>query len=65
MGWRVKVYFSDETEELVDDVFDSEEAAMEERDSWIENWGTGRSVLEEAGEDFCDADIDYIAIWEE
>lgn len=65
MGFRLKILFSDGTEELVDDIFDTEEDAEDEYNSWIENWGAGREALELAGEDFNDADIDDYEIWEE
>ena len=47
------------------DIFDTEEDAEDEYNSWIENWGAGREALELAGEDFIDADIDDCEIWEE
>lgn len=65
MGFRLKILFSDGTEELVDDIFDTEEDAEDEYNSSIENWGAGREALELAGEDFIDADIDDCEIWEE
>lgn len=37
MGFRLKILFSDGTEELVDDIFDTEEDAEDEYNSWIEN----------------------------
>ena len=65
MGYRLRIYFSDGTDELVDDIFDTEEDALAEYDSWLENWGAGRETLELAGEDFVDADIEDYDIWEE
>ena len=65
MGWRVRINFSDGSSELVDEIFDTEEDAMDEYESWVENWGTGRGELELAGEDYCDADIVDCDIWEE
>ena len=51
MGWRLRINFSDGSSELVDDVFDTEEDAQDEFDSWLENWGAGQETLELAGED--------------
>lgn len=65
MGWRLRINFSDGSSELVDEVFDTEEDAQDEFDSWPENWGAGQEILELAGEDYCDADIEDCDIWEE
>ena len=65
MGYRLKIYFSDGSEELVDEVFDTEEDAQDEYTSWLDNWNAGRETLELAGEDYVDADIEYCDIWEE
>ena len=42
MGWRLQINFSDGSSELVDEVFDSEEAAQDEYDTWLDSWGAGR-----------------------
>ena len=65
MSWRLRIFFSDGTSELVDDEFDSEEEAQEEYRSWLENWAAGRETLMLAGEDYVEADIDDCEIWEE
>lgn len=65
MGYRLKILFSDGSSELVDDVFDTEEEANDEFDSWLENWGAGRNDLKLAGEDYTDADIEDCEIFEE
>ena len=65
MGFRLRINFSDGKEEFVDDVFETEEDAMAEYESWLESWGEGRDVLELAGEDYSDADIEDCDIWEE
>ena len=65
MGFRLKIHFSDSSSELVDDVFDTEEDAKDEFDSWVENWGVGRDTLKLAGEDYVDADIEDYEIFEE
>ncbi len=65
MGWRLRINFDDGSDELVDDVFESEEDALAEYDSWLENWGAGRETLQLAGEEYSDADIEDCDIWEE
>ncbi|MBO7402293.1 MAG: hypothetical protein J6U10_04810 [Lachnospiraceae bacterium] len=65
MGWRLKVLFSDGTEELVDEVFENEEEAENEAAEWGEGWAAGAEVLELADEDYLDADIVDYEIWEE
>lgn len=65
MGWRLKIYFSDGSEELVDEVFDTEEEAQDEYNEWLDSWAAGRETLQLAGEDYSDADIEDCEIWEE
>lgn len=65
MGYRLKIYFTDGSEELLDDIFDTEDEAEAEYYSWLENWETGRETLMLAGEDYIAADIDGRSIWEE
>lgn len=65
MGWRLKINFDDGMAELVDEVFDTEEDAQAEFNSWLENWNVGRETLMLAGEDYVDADIEDCDIWEE
>lgn len=65
MGWRLKIYFSDGSEELIDEVFDSEQAAQNEYEEWCEGWCAGKDVLQLAGENYSDADIEDYEIWEE
>lgn len=65
MGWRLRVNFSDGTDELVDDVFNTEAEAMDEFNEWLDSWAAGRETLMLAGEDYSDADIEDCDIWEE
>ncbi len=65
MGWRLQINFSDGESELLDDVFDTEQDAMDEYASWLDNWNAGRETLMLAGEDYVDADIGDCDIWEE
>ena len=64
MGWRLKIQFSDGTEELVNEIFDSEEDAEYEYDSWLESFPEGQETLELRGEDNGARIVDY-DIWEE
>ena len=65
MGWRLRIYFDDGTEELIEDVFDTEEAAKAELRDWLEGWAEGGEVLQLAGEPYSDAEIEEWDIWEE
>ena len=65
MAWKLSIYFSDVTEELVDEDFETEDAAQAEYESWLEGWGAGREVLKLSNEDYSDADIIDHDIWEE
>lgn len=65
MGWRVRINFDDGSSELVDEIFDTEEDAQRECDSWLENWEAGRETLMLAGEDYSDANIEECEVWEE
>lgn len=65
MAWKLKIYFSDGSSELVDEDFETEQDAQDEYESWLTNWGAGGESLMLAGEDYCDADIEDYEIWEE
>lgn len=65
MGYRLRIFFSDGSSELVDEVFDTKEDAEAEYDTWLDSWDAGRETLELAGEDFVDADIEDYEIFEE
>lgn len=62
MSYKLTIYFSDGTSEEVDEIFETEDDAMEEYDSWCNNWGAGKETLQLAGEEYCDADIDGYSI---
>ena len=66
MSYKLTIYFSDGSFEEVDEIFETEEDAMDEYDSWLENWGAGKETLQLAGESYLDADIidyDIINLW--
>ncbi len=65
MGWKLKILFDDGSEDLIDEVFDSEEAAQAEYDEWLEGWSAGRDVLRLAGREYSDKNIEDCEIWEE
>jgi hypothetical protein len=65
MGWRLKIYFDDGTEDVDEDVYDTEEDAEAGYDLWLDSWGAGRETLKLAGEDYIDANIEGYEIWEE
>lgn len=58
MGYKLTIYFTDGSSETVDEVFETEQAALDEYDSWLDSWGSGRETLQLAGEDYIKADID-------
>jgi len=58
MGYKLTIYFSDGSSEAVDEIFESEQDALDEYDSWLENWGEGRETLQLAGEEYIEADIE-------
>ena len=65
MAWKLKIYFTDGTSEIVDEDFDTEQDAENEYESWLDSWNAGRETLSLAGEDYSDADIEDCEIWEE
>lgn len=65
MGWRLRILFDDGSDELVDEIFATEEEAEAEYDSWLDSWSVGTETLMLAGEDYVDADITDCDIWQE
>lgn len=65
MAWRLKIIFDNGDSELLDDLFDTEQDAVDEYNSWCDNWAAGRETLQLAGEDYVDAEIETAEIWEE
>lgn len=65
MGFRLRINFSDGESELVDEVFETEEDAEAEYETWLNNWSAGRETLKLAGETYVDADIEDCEIFEE
>ena len=58
MGYKLTIYFTDGTSEEIDEIFATKADALKEYRSWVDNWEEGREVLQLAGEDYIDADID-------
>ncbi len=59
MGYRVIYNFSDgHSEDLLDEVFATENEAEEAAQQGASEYAQGRDYLAEAGEDFCEEDID-------
>ena len=66
MGYRVYYNFSDgRSEDLLDEVFATEEEAEEAAREGASNYSQGRDYLEEAGEDYCEETIEDWDIVEE
>ncbi len=58
MGYRVYFNFSDgSTEDILDEVFDTEEEAEDAARQGASDYSQGRDYLEEAGEEYCEAEI--------
>ena len=58
MSYKLTIYFSDGSSEEVDEIFETEQDALDEYESWLSSWGEGREVLKLAGEDYIEADIE-------
>ena len=58
MCYKLTIYFTDGSSEEVSDIFETEQDALDEYDSWLDSWGAGRETLQLAGEDYIEADID-------
>ncbi len=65
MGYKLTIYFTDGSSEEVDEIFETEEDALAEYNSWLDSWGAGRETLQLAGEDYIEADIEGYDIEEE
>ena len=65
MSWKLKIFFSDGSDVIVDDDFETEQDAKDDYRAWLDNWDTGKETLMLAGEDYVDADIEDCIIWEE
>lgn len=57
MAYKLRIYFSDDNVEEIDDVFETEQDALNVYDEWLDSWGAGAETLELAGEEYSDADI--------
>lgn len=64
MGYKLTIYFTDGSYEEIDEIFKTEEEAIDEYNSWLDSWGAGKETLQLAGEDYNDADIDDYEIEE-
>ncbi len=64
MGYKMRINFSDGCSEILDEIFGTKEDAVEEYESWCENWSMGNETLMMAGEEYSNADIDDYDIWE-
>lgn len=64
MGYKLTIYFTDGSSEEVSDIFETEQDAIDEYETWLDSWGAGRETLQLAGEDYVEADIDGYSIEE-
>lgn len=65
IAWRLRIDFTDGTSELDDEIYETEDEAIDSRNDWYEGWKSGAETLELAGEDFDSRKIEDIEIFEE
>lgn len=65
MAWKVRLIYSDGDSEVLDEEFDTEEAAIEAGWEASSNMSQGFDYLEEAGEDHEDVEVDEVEAFEE
>lgn len=65
MAWKLKIIFDDGTEEIVDEDFETEEAAKDEFQEWLDSWSAGAESLSNDDEWGSDANLQDCEIWEE
>ncbi len=65
MGFKLKIFFDDGSDEVLDEVFETEQDAENEYDVWLDSWRTGRNTLKLAGEDYDDSEIEDYEVFEE
>ena len=58
MGYKLTIYFSDGASEEIDEIFETEQEALDVYDSWLDSWGEGTETLQLAGRDAISAEID-------
>lgn len=49
MGYKLTIHFSDGSSEEIDEIFETEQNALDVYDSWLDSWGSGRESLKLAG----------------
>ena len=64
MGYKLTIYFSDGETEEIDEIFETEEGAIEEYNTWLDGWETGKETLKLANEEYIDATIEGYGIEE-
>ena len=66
MAYRVKITFSDGGEdELLDEVFETEEAATDAGLEWLSDFSAGADTLELMGQSYTDPDCVDFEVFEE
>lgn len=58
MGYKLTIHFTNGESEEIDEVFETEEDALNEYDTWLDSWGAGMETLQLSGRDYIAADID-------
>lgn len=66
MAWRLRIDFTDGTSMLDEEIYETEDEAIDSRSDWFGSWGQGMEDLElNGGEDFDSREIEDIEIFEE
>ena len=65
MAWKLKIYYSDGSSEILDEDFETEQDAQDEWESWLDSWNAGKETLMLAGEEYDDSDLEDCEIWQE
>lgn len=66
MAWKLKIIFSDGSEEIVDEGFDTREDAEAEYESWLENYKAGYYAENDDDDDeYYGNEIEDCEIWED
>ena len=58
MSYKLTIHFSDGSFEEVDEIFETEQDALNEYSLWLDSWENGKEALKLAGESYSNADID-------
>ena len=64
MGFKIKYVYPDGTEEIDEEVYETEEEATSEAENGVLGFATGAEILEDRGEDYMEGSLEYEIIEE-